>query len=329
MAPELVLSCFPGLDMLGMAFEAEGWCVVAGPDVVWGRDVRAFHPPPDRFDGIIGGDPCQSHSSLANLVRAKGLEPRFGDMTGEYARVIEEARPRWFLRENVPGAPDIAPAGYAVTSFLLNNAWLDAGDGLGEEQMRSRRFWFGWREEYGEAPNLMRWIRLAVFELPCGNVTVQGGGGHAPGQRDRLKRQTVTHRPDAVPVKLGGSGKLKKTAVMAGSDGKVRSGRLTKQTAVLAKDGGAIVRTTHKAVTGRHPGENGLNGGHRGSPGRYSLEEMMRLQGLDPAALEHAPFTMGAKRKLVGNGVALPTGRAVARAVTEALAAAHPQEETT
>jgi hypothetical protein len=35
--------------------------------------------------------------------------------------------------------------------------------------------------------------------------------------------------------------------------------------------------------------------------------------------LNEAPFTMNAKRKLVGNGVAMPTGRALARAVRAAM----------
>lgn len=37
---KLVLSLFPGADLLGMAFEQEGFCVVQGPDVIFGRDVR-------------------------------------------------------------------------------------------------------------------------------------------------------------------------------------------------------------------------------------------------------------------------------------------------
>ena len=44
----LVLSLFPGLDVLDKAFEEAG-CVVRGPDAIWGGDVREFHPPPDRF----------------------------------------------------------------------------------------------------------------------------------------------------------------------------------------------------------------------------------------------------------------------------------------
>ena len=32
----LVLSLFPGIGLLDMAFEAEGFCVVRGPDLLWG-----------------------------------------------------------------------------------------------------------------------------------------------------------------------------------------------------------------------------------------------------------------------------------------------------
>lgn len=190
-----------------MGFEAEGFCVVSGPDVVWGRDIRSFHPPAGKFEGIVGGDPCQSHSTLANLVRAKGLEPRFGDMTGEYARVIEEAQPEWFLRENVLRAPDIAPAGYSVTSFVIDNSWLDAGDGIGEEQERKRRFWFGWREERGRAPNLMLEIEFARTRLPktipadCGDardVPVAHGGTKGKVKRTRSPGVTWRHHSNGM-----------------------------------------------------------------------------------------------------------------------------------
>ena len=46
LAGDLVLSLFPGLGVLGKAFEEAGWCVVRGPDVIWGGDVRDFNPPP-------------------------------------------------------------------------------------------------------------------------------------------------------------------------------------------------------------------------------------------------------------------------------------------
>lgn len=202
----LVLSCFPGLGLLDRAFEAEGFCIVRGPDAIWGGDIRTFHPPPNVFDGIIGGDPCQSHSALANLVRAKGLEPSFPDLTPEFQRVIEEARPRWFLRENVPRAPDIKPAGYDVATFLLDNAWLDRGDGYGEEQMRKRRFWFGMRDQV--APDLRRWIQTAVLELMSA-LSVNTSHDATPWQRDgdvprRAKRNSVTARHDGEIGLTGG-----------------------------------------------------------------------------------------------------------------------------
>ena len=116
MKNSLVLSLFSGVGALDEGFRESGWCVVSAGDVAWSSfyDVRSFHPPAGVFDGVIGGDPCQSHSALANLVRAKGLEPSFTDLTPEFVRVVEEARPAWFLRENVPKAPDVKPLGYDV-----------------------------------------------------------------------------------------------------------------------------------------------------------------------------------------------------------------------
>jgi site-specific DNA-cytosine methylase len=68
----LILSLFPGIDLLGRAFEAEGFCVVWGPDVIYARDIRGWHVPPGRFDGVIAGVPCKCFSSLAHMVRANG-----------------------------------------------------------------------------------------------------------------------------------------------------------------------------------------------------------------------------------------------------------------
>lgn len=258
---QLVLSLFPGLDVLGMGFEAEGFCVVSGPDVIWGRDVREFHPNPGRFDGIIGGPPCQTFSALANLVRAKGLEPRFGNLIPEFVRIVEEASPRWWLMENVGGVPEECwphPTGYSVETFVICNSWLDAGGGFGEEQMRKRRFWFGWKG--GGAPRIKGRLQFAALMLPG-------------------SRQAVTHRPDAVPVKIGGSGKVKKTA-----------------------------------VTGAHQCKERPKGGHGES---YGLDEMLRLQGLPGDIFEHSPLTMQGKRKLVGNAVPLGMARQLARAIRE------------
>src|ERR1041384_1576721 len=108
---ELVLSLFPGIGLLDMAFEQEGFCLVRGPDLIWGGDVRRFHPPAGKFDGVIGGPPCKWWSSAANIAKARGqtVQP---DMIPEFVRCVEEARPKWFLMENVRGAPVPAVRGY-------------------------------------------------------------------------------------------------------------------------------------------------------------------------------------------------------------------------
>lgn len=132
----LVLSLFPGIGLLDMAFEMEGFCVVRGPDLLWGGDIKRFHPPAGRFDGVIGGPPCQAFSRLVHLVKANGFEPA-ENMIPEYERVAAEAAPAWFLMENVPDAPLPSVPGYQVRSMLVDNR-----HDCGGEQSRVRRFSF-------------------------------------------------------------------------------------------------------------------------------------------------------------------------------------------
>ncbi len=276
---KLALSLFSGVGSLDEGFRRAGYCVVSAGDVCWGSfyDIGQFHPPSGVFDGVIGGDPCQSHSSLANLVRAKGLEPSFPDLTPEFQRVIEEAQPRWFLRENVPRAPEIKPAGYAVATFLLDHSTLDSGDGTGHQQMRRRRFWFG---AWGDTvPELRGAIDFAWFVLPETALTVDAGHDKLDGaKRIAARRQAVTADQRAVPVALGGSGKTKRTT-----------------------------------LTGS--GRGGPNEQDRVGSARYSVDEMLDLQGLPRDIFEHSPMTVQGKRKLIGNAVPLPMAEALGRAV--------------
>jgi hypothetical protein len=111
----LVLSLFPGIGLLDQAFEEEGFCVVRGPDLLWGGDICNFHPTHLRFDGIIGGPPCQSWSGLGNVNRARwGDECMMPDRIPEFARCVNEAKPSWFLMENVPQAPAPDCPGYEI-----------------------------------------------------------------------------------------------------------------------------------------------------------------------------------------------------------------------
>ncbi len=134
----LVLSLFPGIGLLDRAFEEEGFCVVRGPDALWGGDVRRFHPPPGRFDGVIGGPPCQQFSNL-NQAGRMGLQKLADNLIPEFERVVSEAVPAWFVMENVPRAPLPHVSGYVIPHYLVNNRWF------GGVQNRRRRFSFGTR----------------------------------------------------------------------------------------------------------------------------------------------------------------------------------------
>ena len=136
---ELVLSIFPGIDLLGRGFEAEGFAVVRGPDLIFGQDVRGFHVPPGKFAGVIGGPPCQDFSA------ARRAEPSgYGvEMLAEFTRVVTEAAPDWWLLENVPRVPDVQIAGYAVQRIDI-----DARE-AGLAQRRRRHFQFGHRGGQG------------------------------------------------------------------------------------------------------------------------------------------------------------------------------------
>lgn len=131
----LVLSLFPGVDLFGRAFEKEGFCVVRGPDIIYGQDVRDFKIPRGRFDVIIGGPPCKSFSSASRgSSNSENLIP-------EFERLVSEGKPPCFVMENVPEAPRPKITGYAIQDYLLNS------HDYGSRQRRERRFSFGYRED--------------------------------------------------------------------------------------------------------------------------------------------------------------------------------------
>lgn len=224
---ELVLSLFPGIGLLDIAFEEIGFCVVRGPDLIWGGDIHKFHPPIDKFSGIIGGPPCQAFSQLRRLLQAQGNDVSCGNLIPEFERCIYEAQPEWFLMENVPKAPILSISGYIVHTTLLNNRQV------GGAQSRVRRFSFG---SHFDTPLQIDYVtRENLFYYP----TVPAGNDLPPSQRDRGYKDSVSYRAVA--------------------------------------------------------------------------------QGLPSDFLDHCPMTMKGKKSVIGNGVPLPMGRAIARAVAKAI----------
>ena len=135
---QLVLSLFPGIDLLGRGFEDRGFAVVRGPDLIFGGDVRRFHSPSGRFDGVIAGPPCPDFSRAR-----RGPPTGHGvQMLWEFQRVVMEASPDWWLLENVPACPDVFIHGYSHQRIDI-----DAHD-LGAAQRRLRHFQFGHRRGF-------------------------------------------------------------------------------------------------------------------------------------------------------------------------------------
>lgn len=246
----LVLSLFPGIGLFDRAFEEEGFCIVRGPDILWGGDVRTFHPPAGRFDGVIGGPPCQAFSSLVHIVRHRyGDEAVADNLIPEFERIVAEAAPTWFVMENVPAAPEPSVPGYCTRSVKLNNRWF------GAEQERKRRFAFGLHAR--PVPDPWRYIELATLESAEWSPAVLAQG---------------------------------KTKMELDRGGKPKNSSRASQLRTL------------------------------GYVNRTNIAEYLRLQGLPPDYFDHSPLTVEGKTRMLGNGVPLPLGRAVARALKAMIA---------
>ncbi len=246
----LVLSLFPGIGLLDRAFEEDGFAVVRGPDLLWGGDIRAFHVPSGRFEGIIGGPPCQAFSRMRYVNPLCGQ--KHGNLIPEFERVVLEAMPNWFVMENVPEAPEPIVPGYDVCSHQIRDVWV------GGVTNRMRRFSFGSPQFPDVATGAFQIETLALHAQDAEHSALAGGGGRA------------------VPVALIQDGK---------GGHKVKRGAM------------------------KNPGYANAN----------ALQEHTRKQGLPADFLADAPFTIAGKVHAIGNGVPLPMGRAVARAVVKAM----------
>lgn len=145
----LVLSLFPGIDLLGRAFAAAGFSVVRGPDPIFGDDIRDFAGVSGRFDGVIGGPPCQGFSS-ANRFRSDPHHRSVKyshEMLQQFVRVVSECEPTWWLMENVPSVPDVIVPGFDTQRVPISDAEC------GGVQVRMRHIQWGHRDGFVLRPN--------------------------------------------------------------------------------------------------------------------------------------------------------------------------------
>ena len=137
---QLILSLCSGIGLLDKAFKEQGFCVVSAGDIILGShyDIRDFAAVKNKFDGIIGGTPCQDFSTLKR--DRPGLENSYSyEMILEFKRIVLEANPTWWLLENVAGVPNIEIDGYSHQRLDINQSWF-------EDVTRLRHIQFGHKE---------------------------------------------------------------------------------------------------------------------------------------------------------------------------------------
>ena len=132
---QLVLSLFSGIGLLDRAFKEKGFCVVSAGDLILGQDIRDFHAVAGKFDGVIGGSPCQDFSTLNRNRGGYSME-----MVHEFVRVVKEAQPKWWLLENVRSVPDVTVQDYYWQRIDVNQGWYS-------DTSRLRHIQFGSKDE--------------------------------------------------------------------------------------------------------------------------------------------------------------------------------------
>lgn len=190
---ESVLELFPGAGIFGKGFEDSGYCVVRGPDLITGGDVRRFKGKRNLTDGVIGGPPCQNFS-LMNRSRdpEKGLA-----MLAEFERIVLEIMPKWFLMENVASVPDMKIDGYTWQRIDIRSSEF------GLKNRRLRHFQFGSRLDCNKA------IVLEREDDPAARDPIVFASNHAPHWSKFLEAQGLPSDFDLPCMTLTG----KKTAI--------------------------------------------------------------------------------------------------------------------
>jgi DNA (cytosine-5)-methyltransferase 1 len=170
-----------------MAFELEGFCIVKGPDILFGGDIRRFSPPPGRFDGIIGGPPCKVFSTALFAGAATNI-----NLIPEYVRVVKEAQPKWWVMENVAGAFDPELPDCKKIKF---DAWE-----VGTNQHRVRCFWSNLTLEIEKTANRTKdpWPTVLASEHKYGPESSKRKHGDTRASRKVGRRMTIREVNEAM-----------------------------------------------------------------------------------------------------------------------------------
>lgn len=145
MSTPVVLSLFSGVGLLDMGFKAAGHCIVRGPDLLWGDDIRSFDARPlaGKIDGIIGGVPCQAFSTAVKKENRK----KHLNLWPDFWRIVHEVGPAWVLAENVYGAEDAATDMFSLPKQYVISHKRVIFSNIGSAQARRRLIMTAWARE--------------------------------------------------------------------------------------------------------------------------------------------------------------------------------------
>jgi DNA (cytosine-5)-methyltransferase 1 len=134
------------------------------PTIPIHRDIHTFHAQPNQYDLITGGSPCQD-LSLAGA--RTGITGERSSLWFEMLRVIEEARPKFVVWENVKGAIYTGGLtevlrGLSRIGYLFDVEILSAAE-VGAPHLRERVFVVAYSHElFGKTP---RWSNQVGSEI--------------------------------------------------------------------------------------------------------------------------------------------------------------------
>jgi len=109
------------------------------PDIIQLGNVEHFEITEKDIDLLIGGSPCQDLS-----IAKKGREGLAGARSGlfyEFVRILKEAKPKYFILENVNSMPKEAKQTITNELFGIEPVMINAA--LVSAQNRKRLFWVG------------------------------------------------------------------------------------------------------------------------------------------------------------------------------------------
>lgn len=219
------------------------------PEVLIHDDIRTFEGRPFRgaVDLLTGGFPCQPYSSAG---RRRGDQDDRA-LWPEMFRVIDEARPRWIVAENVPGfislglddlLADLEGIGYETGTLVLPAA------GVGAPHIRQRV----WIVAHAGCPE----------RRPSSQARDNPNGDHARGHeatgRSRERRPHAPHadrqgQPSITGDAITGCGQL----VPDATDGRLRCRSAPRQARQPARPRQDVPDTTAPRPPHGRPGASG------------------------------------------------------------------------